>query len=366
MHTTHDPDELLDLSSFVGQRTASFRFYLYNFITREIVREVTPYRDSVPTLTHDTSRTIVRQISGLRFDPVDTAALNTINSRLVVQMIYPGRAPIQLGVFMFIDQTRLISTGGTRSDCVVTDSMFIVDQQMERSYSAGVFDDASGLTISFTNCEEAIRDLLINLPVVAHLESTPFYTIGAWTAGTSRGSALGDIAIDGDYFAPWFDRFDVMRFIRAFDPTMRLPSFDFDRDPRIIRDSISRTDNLLIAPNRFIVISNGDVSGGTTLPVVGQFDVPASAPHSIVNRGFVIPEVIDWQVDYTAQANTIAANFAQRQSLFETVEFETPPDPRHDAYDVFVFEGELWLELSWSMELIEGGTMSHMGRKAYR
>lgn len=362
--TTLPADPLLDLADYVGQRQASFRFLLFDFVTRQNIRELFPYRDSVPTLSHDTSRTIVRQVSGLLFDSEDTAALNTIRNRLRVQMVFPGREPIDLGVFMFIDQTRITTTAGTESGCTLVDSMFIVDQQLEQTYSAGTFDPA-GVVIDFQPCAQAISGLLAGIPVNFLVEGSPFYTIGVWNAGSNRGSALQDVAVDGDFFAPWFDRTDTLRFIRAFDPATKVPQFDFDSGNRVDRDSLTFSDNLLSAPNRFIVISSGDVSNGTKLPVVGRYDIPSSAPHSIVNRGFVIPEVIDWQVDFVEQANAIAANFGQRMTLFETVEFNTPPDPRHDSYDVFVFQGVKWLEIAWSMELIEGGTMSHTGRRSY-
>lgn len=363
--TTLPTDPLLDLDGYVGQRQCSFRFYLFDFITRRNIREVKPYKDQTPTLSHDTTRTIVRQVSNLFFDPEDTAALSTLTSRLRIQMVFPGREPIDLGIFMFIDQSRILTTAGTESICTAVDSMFIVDQEMEQSYSAGTFDP-DGNVVSFTNAAQAVQELIADLPVAMSAEATPYYTIGVWTAGSNRGGAIQDIAIDGDYFAPWFDRTNIMRFIRVFDPATKVPQFNYDNGYRVERDSITLSDNLLEAPNRFIVISNGDVSGGTALPVVGRYDVPASAPHSITNRGFVIPRVIDWQVDYVAQANAIAANFGQRETLFETVEFNTPPDPRHDSYDVFVFNGVQWLELSWSMELVEGGTMSHVGRRTYR
>lgn len=362
--TSLPADPLLDMDSYVGQRSASFRFFLFDFITRTNIRELFPYRDSPGTLSHDTSRTIVRQVTGLEFTAEDTAALNTLRSRLRIQMVFPGREGVDLGFFMFVDQTRVITTAGTESSATLVDSMFVVDQQLETTYSAGTFDP-DGNVVSFQNCTQAVAGLLSGIPVNYLVEATPFYTIGVWTAGTNRGSALGDVSVDGDYFAPWFDRTDTLRFIRVFDPATKIPQFDYDQGNRVFRDSITFADNLLEAPNRFIVISSGDVSGGTKLPVVGRYDVPASAPHSIVNRGFVIPEVIDWQVDFTDQANAIAANFGQRQTLFETIDFTTPPDPRHDSYDVFVFGGQKWLEIAWSMQLIEGGSMSHTGRRAY-
>lgn len=353
----------LDMPAWLGQRSCSFRFLLYNFVTGQNLGELKPIRDKVPRLTHDTGRIITRQITDLFFDRDDTAALDTIQHRLKVQMLLGGEI-YDLGIFMPVDSSRVQTTSGLESVATFTDSMFMVDQEIEEGYSAGEFD-TDGNVISFRPCDLAVGDVLTGLPVRYTAQPTPYYTIGSWGAGSNRGSMLNDIAVDGDYFAPWFDASDTMRFIRAFDPAGVIPQFNLDSGYRVDRDSIMLSDNLLTAPNRFKVISNGGASD-LTLPVYGTYDVPQSAPHSIFNRGFVIPRTIDWQVDTVQQANAIAANFGQRETLFETVEFETPPDPRHDAYDVFVFNGEQWLELSWEMELIEGGKMSHMGRRSYR
>lgn len=362
--TSIPADPLLDMVAGQGQFQCSFRFYLFDFPTRTVVREVFPARTD-PTLSHDTTRSIVRQIENLFFPPEANPALviNTIRHRIMVYMVIPGRAPYLLGTFMFMDQSRLPGTEGISASTTMVDSMFVVDQQFQRGYAAGTFNN-DGTVISFRNCADAIGDVLTGLPITYTAEPTPYYTIGVWNAGDYKGNALEEISVDGDYFSPWFDSTDTLRFIRSFDPATRIPKFDFDSGYRIKRDDIIFTDDLIQAPNRFVVISNGSVSDGT-LPVVGQYDVPSSAPHSILNRGFVIPEVIDWQVDFASQANAIAANIGQRQTVYERIEFTTPPDPRHDAYDVFRFQGVNWLELAWSMALTAGGTMTHVGRKAY-
>ena len=118
--------------------------------------------------------------------------------------------------------------------------------------------------------------------------------------------------------------------------------------------------------SRFIVISNGAVSAdAVTESIVGRYDVPASAPHSIQNRGFVIPAVTERQIDAASQAQAVAANIGIRQTIFERTELITPPDPRHDSYDVIRWRDSNWLELAWSLPLIEGGGMTHVMRKAY-
>lgn len=362
--TTFPYDPLLDLASYIGQRQASFTFLLYDFVTGQILRELKPYRDATPVLSHDTSRGIMRQVSNLFFNSEDTAALNTISNRLKIQMVFPGRDPYDLGTYQFIDQTRIRSTGGLESAATMVDSMFVVDQQIPQTFQAGTYS-SDGTVVSFRQVSAAIADALIGVPVTFTAEPSPFYTIGVWSAGTARGSLINDLAVDGDYFAPWFDNTNIMRFIRSFDPSTKIPDFDYDTNHVIYRDSISFTDDLLTAPNQFIVISNGNVSGGNSVPIVGTYNVPASAPHSITNRGFVVPSVIDWQVDTVAQANAIAFNLGQQQTVFERVTFTTAPDPRHDSYNVFRFEGVNWLEIAWSLPLIEGSEMTHVGRKTY-
>lgn len=353
--TLEPPDPELDLFSYIGQRSATFKFELIDGVTGAVIQQLFPYRDTVPTLSHDTSRTIMRQVSNVFFDRIDSAVLNTVRNRVRIQMIIPGRDPYPLGTFVFADQARLEFTSGLESNVSLIDQMFIVDQQIEQS-------------IGFNNLQVvvAIQNVMRNLPVTFTVAPSPYLTVGAWTGGTNRGQVINDLAIDGDYFAPWFDNTDVMRFIRSFDPATAIPSFNFDEGSRVARASVVRTDNLLNAPNRFVIISNGAQSDDLAAEaIIGIYDVPSSAPHSILNRGFVIPQVDDRQVGTSQQATAIARNIGQRQTIFEQITLETPPDPRHDSYQVFRWQGENWLEIAWDMELIEGGKMSHVGRKAY-
>ena len=355
--TTKTGSKKLNLPAYVGQRSASFTFELIDGVTGQRLQELHPYRDSVPTLSHDTGRVIMRQISDIQFDRIDTAVLNPVRNRVRVSMQVSGQS-FPLGTYVFSDSAIQQYTSGDEANAGLMDQMFIIDQQLEASIHF------NGTPVYPT----AIDRVLQGFPNITYkAEASSFLTIGSWTAGTNRGQVLQDLALDGDYFAPWFDNNDVLRFIRAFDPATKIPAFDLDVGSRVSREGIIRTNDLLTAPNRYVVISNGQNDDtAASAPIVGRFDIPASAPHSIQNRGFVIPQVEDRQIGSVPQAVAIAENLAQRQLVFETIELETPPDPRHDSYDVFQFDGDNWLEISWEMELIEGGTMKHVGRKAYR
>lgn len=358
-------DPRLDLATHIGQRSSTFRFDLVDGLTGEALGEVNPRRDTTPTLAHDTTATIKRSLS-LELEPDDTARVDTIRHRILPRMVLEDGTTWPLGRYMFAASSRQLTTAGRRSSPALKDEMLLVDTELEETFSPPVLYDGDDIPIATTGVDVAIGMLLDGLPVTTRVDPTPYWTVGAWRAGTSRGQVLGDLALEGDYFAPWFGHDGVLRVVRAFDPASRPPDLDLDAEQRVIRDSIVESDNLLDAPNRWIVISNGSASDSESeAPIVGTYDVPDSAPHSARNRGFVVPTVRDMQVDTPAQAQAIAANLGQRETLYEVVELSTPPDPRHDSYQVIRWDARLWLEIGWSMALVEGGEMRHTLRRAY-
>ena len=143
----------------------------------------------------------------------------------------------------------------------------------------------------------------------------------------------------------------------------RVIRFDGDDGYPVIADTIARTDDILAAPNRFVVVGNGSASVNSEL--VGVYDLPPSAPHSIANRGFVIQQTTDMQLASASQATAAARTIGMRSTPVEQYDLTTPPDPRHDSYQVIRWRDENWLETAWSMECIEGGNMSHTLRRAY-
>lgn len=350
--TTFPPDPLLDLEPWVGQRQASYRFHLVDGVTGENKGDITPIRGA--TLTHDTSRTIKRQLS-MNFGVQDTSYVDTIRDRVLLYMTFPGGAEYPLGRYMFTDSSRQVFTSGKLSNVVLNDEMFLVDQQI-----------TTGISARFIGVDKAINDVLADLPITFTSGTTSYQSAESWNIGTSRGQVLESLSVAGDYFSPWFDNTGVMRFIRSFDPGANgtIPDFDFDAGNSVMRDSIVETDDLLTAPNVFIVISNAAQDGRT--PTVGQAKVASTAPHSEENRGFQIPQVLDVQGLNIKAVQAVANNMVNRQTVFERVALNTAPDPRHDSYNVVHWRGEMWLELAWSMALTEGGEMGHLLRKAYK
>ncbi len=345
----------LELPDYVGQRSATFRFDIVDAVTG-YRRAIRPITNSAPTLRHNTLGTIKRILSGLLLGVDDTAVFNSISSRLELFMLVGGQE-FALGRYVPSDWPRFPSTGGTTSAVSFFDEGFIVDQQIVNAFGAS--------TILSEFVSVMLERFLANYPVQFTIEPSDFVSLGSWGAGTRGGFIVEQLALDGDYLAPWFDNQSIMRFIRNFNPASSIPDFDFDTGNRVLRENITESDNLTNAPNRFVVIGNGAASIESGAAIVGVADVPNSAPHSIMNRGFIIPEVVTRQIDSGAQATAIAENLVQRQTLFEQTELYTPPDPRHDSYDVIRWQGENWLEIEWSLTCREGAPMKHTLRKTY-
>lgn len=348
--TTLDPHPILDLDVGIGQRSCTFRFELINGVTGEHLGDITPIRTA--TLTHDTTRTIKRQLS-ISLGQADTAAINPVSDRILVSMVLASGEKFPLGRYIFTDRNQLIYTSGNLAVLGLNDEMFLVDQEIEH-----------GIDGVLKGCEALIFSTMKDLPVTLEVEPSPLPSTQSWGAGINRGSVLEALALAGDYFSPWFGNDGHMHFIRTFDPAASVADFDFDEGFRVIREPINQTDDLLTAPNRFIVVSN--TATDPAHPVVGVADVPTNAPHSVINRGFVISKTVTLQLTNGNQAQQVATGLANRQTVFERVSLTTPPDPRHDSYNVIKWQGELWLELAWSMALIEGGSMNHLLRKSYQ
>jgi hypothetical protein len=347
---------VLNLSAALGQMNYTYRFALSDAVSGIELGDVQPIRTG--SIRHDTGSTTKRTVD-LQLGKADTAAINTATDRISIFMQIPGASNPDrsdgewpLGRYQFVDDAQAQYTSGYLSNPQLSDEMFLVDQEIIKGIS-GV-----GQAIPIV-----IAMVITGLPITADIEPSPFTSADAWAIGARRGQILETLSVNGDYFSPWFDNLGRLRFIRTFDPATAVPDIDFDAGYRIIRESISRVNDLLSAPNTIIVISNGPAN---STPVVGIATVPVNAPNSVANRGFAIPRSYDMQLSNIGQAQAVAQGLAQRQSIFETATLATPADPRHDGYTVIHWQGDNWLELAWNMPLRAGEPMTHTMRRAFR
>lgn len=346
--TTQPFSDELELGAGIGQRSESFRFTLIDGLTGGPIGTLTPLRTG--TLSHDTNRTIKRSLS-LNLGIADTAAINPISDRIDVSMSING-VEYPLGRYIFTNDTRQKFTAGSLGTVTLVDEMYIIDQATE-----------TGTAARNRSVTSVIADVLAGFPFNYTIESSDFIAAQSWAAGNRRGQILNDLCLTGDFFTPWFGNDKDMHFIRSFNPATQVPDFDFDAGQAVQLGSPQETNDLLTAPNRFTVISNAADDG--QIPVYASADIPLSAPHSIPNRGYVIPEVLDMQLTTSAQALAVARQLALRQSVLEYTNLVTAADPRHDSYNVIQWDGSLWLEVAWSLALSPGGMMTHTLQRAY-
>lgn len=342
----------LDSPAYVGQRSTSWRF--------DLVDAVTGYRNTIKPLVsgsagirHDTRSTIKRTITGLTLNREDTAIFNSLSSRLEPFMLVGGEY-FRIGRFVPSDWARFPLSSGTTSSASFYDEGFIVDQQITNAFGA---QTAGGELAT-----SMIQRFMSRFPTLDYfIEGVlpSYFSLGSWSAGTRGGFIVDQLALDGDFLSPWFDHNSVLQFRRTIDP---IPRFDFDSGA-VLRENVVESDNLIDAPNRFVVIGNG--ASSFVEPIVGVADVPSSAPHSIARRGFVIADVQSRQVINQAQAGAIAANLVRNQTLVEQVELQSPPDPRHDGYDTVKWRNHNWVEIAWNLPFSASSPMSHTLRRTY-
>lgn len=349
--TTLPPNKWLDLPAWRGQRVERFTWNWINGVTGAIKGKIHPSRSDAPSITHDTSQSIKRQLT-INLDSIDTSQIDVITDRILPFVTIGDDPPWPLGRYMFTGETDALTTRGDRGSFTLMDEGFAIDQQLSDPYS------------SIDTVNLAVIRLVTQVPFIkTQTEPTEFDATGAFAPGSTRGQALTQYTTQGDYFPYWMDNDGFFRMIRTRDPAREIPDFDYDTNHVIKRDSVSHTSDLINAPNRFIVIGNSSAAASSAL--VGRYDVPPSAPHSIVNRGFVIPNVVNAQVNSQAQVSAMARNLGIRQTIFERVTFDTVIDPRRDSYNITRFEGANWLELAWRMTCMPGGSVQVTMRKSY-
>lgn len=347
-------DDLLDLAPGIGQRAASFRFDL---VDRDgaIIGQVQPDTGSVPVVENNVNRAIKRDLRGLVLMPEDEAAINPVSDRVRPVMVLENGDQLAWGLFLFVEASTEVHGYGRVGKGSLVDLNYVLDQPVATSvgYAAG-----QGIAL-------ALEALFAGAGIGNYLvEATG--TIAnpvAWPAGTSRLQIMNDLAAMAGCYSVYFDNVGVGRVRPVPDLATTEPTVRYLAGRNIYEGSIIETDNLLDSPNRYIVID----SSATEAPIVGVYDVPDDAPHSIINRGFVVARVIEEQgLESVAAANARArAAAAQSAADYKWVTFDGPPDPRHDTFDIIEFLGIKHREQRWVCPLVEGAAMAHDLRRVY-
>lgn len=347
-------DDLLDLAPGVGQRAATFRF---DVVDRggAVIGQVQPDSSSVPVVENNINRSIKRDLRNLVLTPADEAAIDPVSDRIRPVMVLENGAQLPMGLFLFVEASTEVHGYGRTGRGSLVDQNYILDQPVATSVGYGA---GAGIGLAL--------EALFGGAGIGAYDVDASGTIAnpiAWPAGTSRLQIMNDLAAMAGCYSVYFDNAGVGRVRPVPDLAETEPTVRYEAGRNIFEGSIIETDNLLDSPNRYIVID----SSATENPIVGVYDVPDDAPHSIPNRGFVVARVIEEQgLENVAAANARArAAAAQSAADFKWVTFDGPPDPRHDTFDIIEFLGIKHREQRWVCPLIEGAAMTHDLRRVY-
>ena len=346
---------LLDLTT-TRRRADRFRFDLY--VGGQLAGELAPDAARPPTVKVDTGRGPVRTLDSFHLPSSVLADINTLRDRVNVVMTLQTGDEESLGWVTWADDTRVVRGWGTERRASLVDDGFRLDQGIDRTLGWG--KGANVIVIVVALAAQVILSQRIDFdPSDATLNAPVSYG-----PGTNRLKIMTDLLRGIGYLPPWFSRDNRLQLRAAPDPALAIePQVNYGPG-RVLADSIVESDDLLDAPNRFIVYEGS----GQGAAVVGHYDLPDTAPNSINNRsGAVIPMIESQQGIANAAAAARAAKALAQTSgpTYRYASWHSPADYRHDAWDVVGFLGGRWLETSWSIVCRSGGVMTHEARQVW-
>jgi hypothetical protein len=339
-------EALLEPAPGLGQRVDSFE---YELLDRDFSRigELHPATETAVALTASTERATMREISGLEFVGSEQTDVNIFTDRLRPVMVLQNGARFPLGIYVFGEYQR--QPWAPR----LKDQGHLLDQKVERSISVAAGQEIVPIFRGLAN-EIGIDRMTIEVSARAVAEPD------AWPAGTTRWTIMSKLATLTGCLAPHFDNDGVLRLRPAPNPIDLEPDHIYGPG-RIVAGSVLETNDSYQTPNRYMAIG-----ASSTTPIVGVYDVPASAPHSIANRGYIVADTFDAPgVADIETANAAArVRYLSDSRSWQTLSFESLVDPRHDLFDVIRYNNDvetsgLYLEVAFTQGLAFNGVHTH-------
>lgn len=326
-------------------------------------------RTNPPRIRNDATASIPRTIDGLRIPP--RTALTAEDPRMFAQDVDTLTDRVRLkwtfgpadqlcemewGVFLFADEDDAITTAGTMLECKLADQTQITSQLLEQDVG---FDVGANIGACLAQVASIYGLVAVSIEATAATLSAPLSALSSRDSGDKIAS---DLCAAAGFLRPHFSNPGVWTCRSAPDPADVEIDHVYGAGGRVVKDSAHLSNGLLRAPNVYIV---RDTSVSNTAPVVGRYEVPASAPHSYANIGYWRPAPggdVQGLADQLAADLAAKAMYAEDSSVFASLTFDTPIDPRHDTFDVLTFDGEQYIEQEWEAVLVNGATMSHDAR----
>lgn len=345
------PNDRLDLAPGIGQVASSVRYVLLSNL-RQPIGEVHPFQDSTPSVSHATQSTVMRTLRNVVLRGDEANDVDVFRDTIQPRWVLEDGTEWPMGVFYFTGRSK-----NWRSDRLVVpvslgDGGALLTEKCDRTIAIPPYGD-----VAKTMDEVVARAGII--AVERSFVDTRTLEPQAWPAGTTWGSILSDLCQLVGFFPPHFNNDGVLRLRPALqlDAQPADHSYFTDTTSRVVVDSMVEDDNLLDMPNAHVVVSSDAVNS----EVWAIAFVDWYAPNSVERIGRIKPEIHKVQgLADTATAQKMADAFAASQQInYREINFSSTPDPRHDAYDVVNFNGNLYRETAWSLPLKAGSEMSH-------
>lgn len=351
-------NRLLDLDAGVGEVRCAVRWEVLDS-TLTVIGEVTPYAQRL-SIRNDPQSRIPRTLRGFQLRADDANDINLYRDRLRPTWVYEDGTHWPAGVFVFHDPERHLTTWESPLTAPLRDQWAILDQQVPASFGvprAGKVAAALRQVVTAAGFAE---------PVIADTDVAVLDPI-VWPAGTQRRRIIDDLCQLAGFARPYFDNRGIL--VAAPLPPLEdgPATMPYDTGPRDGGLNTPRTrvyENSAVQgaapdlPGAHLVIN----SGGTTGDISAIAYVDARWPWSPERRGHLVLETHRIQgIESTAAAQRIADELAAAAPQ-QAMSFDSPPDPRHDTYDVVRFgsAGDLYREVSWRCDLEPGGVHTHI------
>lgn len=357
--------DLYDLTPGIGQRFSTVEFDLLDQYNSYLGR-LTVDTESTPRIENNINRAIKRTMSGLRLPPDVTADVDTLRMRVRPWWVLQDGSREPLGVFLFADATRAVSTYSTVDLATpgvgrITEGSMLDQGATLNQGSRGINFYGPGTLIT-----DALAQQLDAGGVAEYVIEPSDATISDWVVwkpNTKRLTVINDLCRMGGYYSLFFDGLGVAQAIQVPALESAQPTFYYGLGRNVFADSVAESDDLLSAPNVYVVVN----TAFTDAPVWGEWRVPAESPHSYANRGFFVVSEHDVQgVESRSAARKAAKAIGQADyATYRWLDIDTAPDPRHDTYDVIDWEGDRYREQAWSLPLVDGAKMHHELRRIW-
>lgn len=349
-------DDAYELPAGTGQVASQIRWLVLSR-QLETIGEVHPVYPT--SITNDTSANIVRSLRGLTLRQNDMREINPNVDRLMPVWEFEdgsrraGYTGWPCGVFMFGGRVRERGSLHTTHNATLMDQGYQLDQKASRSYGIPLRGEV------YPRMLEVLRLAGINDFEIEPTDQRVKDPIN-WAIGTTWLQMFRDMCKLVGFYRPWFDNVGVARARTPQDLTDQdAHVYDLDTDTgRVSRLTPPReNDNLLSAPNVYVVTSNGP----TQTEIVARSWIDPRLPHSVENIGYERAEPISMQgLEDTAHAQRIADSYAaQDAAQYLVVDFESAPNPSQDTFDAVRYDGTLYRELRSTLTLTPGGPHSH-------